>query len=258
MTDAPRHLQSHDERGNLIGSVALADGTIESVDALNAWAEAFEAAEDSQPLTPPRRGRPSLTNDPGESPRVTVRLPRALLVETDAAAKTLGSNRADLVRVALEQYLSAHAAAAALEPIQRNTDLAAIRRRSDPTTDLRGADVAGRGGVELGKVDEIYLDNETLKPEWAAVRTGLFGGNVSLVPLSESTFDGSSLTVPFSKDKIQGAPHHDPGREITADDEDELYAYYGVGGTSHDDTTTTTGRTTGTAADERPSPPSTI
>ncbi len=109
---------------------------------------------------------------------------------------------------------------------------------------VRGSTVNNTGGDKLGKVDEIYLDNETGQPEWAAVKTGLFGGNVSLVPLSESTFDGSSLTVPFSKDKIQGAPHHDPGREITADDEDELYAYYGVGGTS---TTTTTGTTTGTA-----------
>jgi hypothetical protein len=112
VTDVPRHPQSHDERGNLIGHVALADGTIESVDALNAWADAFEAAENPQPLTPPRRGRPSLTNDPGESPRVTVRLPRALLAEADAAAKTLGGNRADLVRVALEQYLRTHATAA--------------------------------------------------------------------------------------------------------------------------------------------------
>lgn len=105
MTDVPRHPQSHDERGNLIGHVALADGTTESVDALNAWAEAFETADDPQPLTPPRRDRPSLTNDPGQSPRFTVRLPRALLAEADAAAKTLGGNRPDLVRIALEQYL---------------------------------------------------------------------------------------------------------------------------------------------------------
>ena len=115
----------------------------------------------------------------------------------------------------------------------------------DSTTvgQVRGATVKNTAGDKLGKVDEVYLDNETSKPEWAAVKTGLFGGHVSLVPLSESSFDGSALTVPFSKDTIQGAPHHDPGREITADDEDELYAYYRVGGTS---TTSTTG-TTGTA-----------
>ncbi len=111
---------------------------------------------------------------------------------------------------------------------------------------VRGATVKNRDGDKLGKVDEVYLDNETSAPEWAAVKTGLFGGNVSLVPLSESSFDGSTLTVPFTKATIQGAPHHDPGREITADDEDELYAYYGVGGTTtattgYTDTATTTG-----------------
>jgi hypothetical protein len=100
-----RHLQARDERGNLIGDVVLADGTTEAVDALDAWAEAFEADDNPRPLSPARRGRPSLANDEGESPRVTVRLPRALLAEADAAAKTLGGNRADLVRAALEQYL---------------------------------------------------------------------------------------------------------------------------------------------------------
>lgn len=106
MTDT-RHpqAQARDERGNLIGDIALADGTTESVDALNAWAEAFEADDNPRPLSRPRRGRPSLADDGRESPRVTVRLPRALLAETDAAAAALGGNRADLVRAALEQYL---------------------------------------------------------------------------------------------------------------------------------------------------------
>ncbi len=109
---------------------------------------------------------------------------------------------------------------------------------TDPT-ELRGASVVGSGGDKLGKVDEVYLDNETSKPEWAAVKTGLFGGNISLVPMAAGTWNGSELSVPFGKDKLKGAPHHDPGREISADDERELFAYYGIpyGG----DTVTATG-----------------
>ncbi len=105
--------------------------------------------------------------------------------------------------------------------------------------DLRGANVTGSGGDKLGKVDEIYLDNETSKPEWAAVKTGLFGSHVSLVPLAAADWAGGELTVPFTKDKVKGAPNHDPGREISADDEVELFTYYGIpyGG----DTVTATG-----------------
>ncbi len=98
---------------------------------------------------------------------------------------------------------------------------------TDPA-ELRGANVVGADGDKLGKVDEIYLDNETGKPEWAAVNTGMFGGNVSLVPLAAADWRGEELSVPFDKDRVKNAPHHDPGREISADDERELFSYYDV------------------------------
>ncbi len=93
---------------------------------------------------------------------------------------------------------------------------------------LRGVNVVGSNGDKLGKVDEVYLDNETSKPEWAAVKTGLFGTNISLVPLAAADFSGSDLSVPYSKAKVKDAPNHDPGRELSVDDEKELFTYYGV------------------------------
>ena len=98
---------------------------------------------------------------------------------------------------------------------------------TDPA-ELRGASVVGSDGDKLGKVDEVYLDNETGNPEWAAVKTGMFGGNVSLVPLAAADWRGEELSVPFDKDRVKNAPHHDPGREISADDERELFSYYDV------------------------------
>lgn len=88
--------------------------------------------------------------------------------------------------------------------------------------------LTGSNGDNLGRVEEIYLDNETSKPEWAEVKTGLFGSNISLVPLTAADVTGDGLTVPFGKDMIHGAPHHDPGREISAEDEVELFTYYGI------------------------------
>ena len=98
---------------------------------------------------------------------------------------------------------------------------------SDPR-ELTGAAVTGRDGDKLGKVDDVYLDNATERPEWAAVKTGLFGTHVSLVPLATAEYQNGTLTVPFTKDEVQQAPHHDPGTELSVDEEKNLFNQYGV------------------------------
>lgn len=95
-------------------------------------------------------------------------------------------------------------------------------------TDLNGAAVTGDQGVKLGKVDNVYLDDQTGKPEWAAVKTGMWGGHISLVPLAAADYRNGTLHLPYSKDTVQRAPHHDPARELSVDDERELFTHYGV------------------------------
>ena len=115
--------------------------------------------------------------------------------------------------------------------------------------ELYGATVTGADGDKIGKVDEVYLDNATNQPEWVSVKTGLFGSNVSLIPLNSASVSGDTVTVPFDKAKVKDAPHHDPGHELSERDEDDLYAYYGIassGGTVTETSNTSTTGTTGT------------
>jgi uncharacterized protein (TIGR02271 family) len=98
---------------------------------------------------------------------------------------------------------------------------------SDPAQ-LRGATAYGSDGDKLGKVEEVFLDDATGRPEWAAIKTGLFGGNASLVPLQEADFDGSDLRVPYTKDALKSAPSHDVDQPLSVDDEAELYRHYGL------------------------------
>lgn len=102
-----------------------------------------------------------------------------------------------------------------------------LANMSNPDT-MTGASVNGRDGSTLGKIDAIYYDNDTNRPEWAAVKSGLFGGHVSLVPLQNGSWDGSALTVPFDKEALKSAPHHDPDSELSATEEEELYNHYGM------------------------------
>ena len=83
-------------------------------------------------------------------------------------------------------------------------------------------------GNKIGRVGQVYLDDETGQPEFATVRTGLFGTKETFVPLAQATFDGSRLTVPFTKDSVKDAPSIDTDGHLSEEEEAQLYQYYGL------------------------------
>ena len=88
--------------------------------------------------------------------------------------------------------------------------------------------VVGGDGEKVGRVDAVYYDNATDRAEWIAVRSGLFAARVTLVPLRRADRRGDELHIPYDKVQLRHAPHHDPGRELSASAEADLYRYYGV------------------------------
>ena len=125
-------------------------------------------------------------------------------------------------------------------------------------TTIIGSNAVDNDGDKLGKVGQVYLDDQTGRPEWATVSTGLFGTSESFIPLADADVSGGTLRVPYDKAKVKGAPRVDAEQgHLSPAEEDELYRYYGIGtgvGTQtagHTDTTTGTAgytdTTTGTA-----------
>ncbi|PLW72296.1 PRC-barrel domain containing protein [Streptomyces sp. SCUT-3] len=96
----------------------------------------------------------------------------------------------------------------------------------DPRS-LIGRKAYDRNGARLGVVDEVYLDDATGEPDWAAVRTGLFSRDV-LVPLEPSELVGEELRVPFEKALVKSAPDYGVGRHLSPEQEMELYRHYGI------------------------------
>ena len=92
--------------------------------------------------------------------------------------------------------------------------------------DWRGREMVDPDGAKLGRIEEIYVDQQTDEPEWALVNTGLFGGKSTFVPLSEATADRDEVRVPFGKDHVKEAPNMDPSGELTRDEEATLYRHY--------------------------------
>ena len=101
-----------------------------------------------------------------------------------------------------------------------------------PTTDdvaqMRGMTAVANDGDKLGRIEDIYLDQKTGKPEWIALKTGLFGGHVSFVPLADARRDGDTVTVPYDKAKVKDAPRVDADGALSQDEEAGLYRYYGL------------------------------
>jgi uncharacterized protein (TIGR02271 family) len=100
-----------------------------------------------------------------------------------------------------------------------------------PTTqeiaDWKGQKVVGNDEQKLGTIDEIYADEETGKPEWLAVKTGMFGTKVTFIPLADATAHDDHIHVPFDKDLVKGAPNAEADGALSQDEESALYAHYG-------------------------------
>jgi uncharacterized protein (TIGR02271 family) len=110
---------------------------------------------------------------------------------------------------------------------------------------IEGSTAYDSSGDKVGKVDQVYLDDQTNEPSWATITTGLFGTSQSFVPLQDATFDGNDLRFGHSKDTIKGAPRVEADTHLSQEEERELYRYYGLEASydGYDNVGTTTGTT---------------
>jgi uncharacterized protein (TIGR02271 family) len=95
-----------------------------------------------------------------------------------------------------------------------------------------GRDAYDVNGDKIGEISDIFYDDETGRPEWLAVRTGLFGTKHSFVPIHGSSVygagdEGGDLQIAFDKDMVKDAPRIDDDEHLDPDQERELWSYYG-------------------------------
>lgn len=93
--------------------------------------------------------------------------------------------------------------------------------------ELRGAPVYDTSGDQIGKVEEVFADVDSQRPEWIGLGTGFLGTKRVLVPVEGAQLQDDGLAVPYEKDHVKGSPDIDDDH-IGPETERELYAYYGV------------------------------
>jgi stress response protein YsnF len=122
----------------------------------------------------------------------------------------------------------------------------------DTVLNWRGRTIVDQGGEKIGTFEEIYLDAQTEQPEWAAVKSGLFGRRYRFVPLSEAEEqDKETLRVPFTKEHVDNTPDVDADGELSQEEEARLYEHYGI---DYSQEASATGLPRGEAEQQSPSP----
>lgn len=106
--------------------------------------------------------------------------------------------------------------------------------------DAEGMDVTDPEGNRIGRVETIYLDNDTDQPEFALVNTGMFGSRSSFVPLRDAHVQSGRIEVPHRKDEVKDAPSIEADEELNPDEVERIYQFYGLGGTAGAETGTRT------------------
>jgi uncharacterized protein (TIGR02271 family) len=98
----------------------------------------------------------------------------------------------------------------------------------DTVRTWEGRTMVDRDGSRIGRIDAIYLDDQTGQPEWALVNTGLFGTKSSFVPLAQATQTDQDVGVPYDKQLVKDAPRIDPDQHLSEAEEQQLWRHYGL------------------------------
>ncbi|MDQ3589187.1 MAG: PRC and DUF2382 domain-containing protein [Actinomycetota bacterium] len=92
-----------------------------------------------------------------------------------------------------------------------------------------GYQIYDRHYEKVGKVDDLFVDENDV-PEYIGVKTSLFGGPSTLIPMDIVRVNDLRQLVEVASDKatIENAPSFGDDAEITAEFEERVYAHFGA------------------------------
>jgi len=120
-----------------------------------------------------------------------------------------------------------------------------------------GQTVLDPAGEKIGKIEEIFLVEETGQPEWALVKLGRLKGRTTLVPLTKARAVEKGVEVGVKKDVIGDAPEIKADNEPSEQEVDALYRHYGLEPHTGDEPTASNGNGAASMSDASPNAVST-
>jgi sporulation protein YlmC with PRC-barrel domain len=98
----------------------------------------------------------------------------------------------------------------------------------DTVRSWQGRAMVDRDGDRIGSIEDIYADDQSGEPEWALVKTGLFGTKSSFVPIVQASQRDGDVQVPYDKQLVKDAPRIEADQHLSEADEQQLWRHYGL------------------------------
>jgi sporulation protein YlmC with PRC-barrel domain len=99
--------------------------------------------------------------------------------------------------------------------------------------DWHELDVVSSDGESVGKLIDVYVNDETGEPEFLLVASGFLHNRLHLAPADGATRTDDTVTLAVPKDAVDNAPHIHADGDLTPDEERQLYEHYGIDHTPH-------------------------
>ncbi len=91
---------------------------------------------------------------------------------------------------------------------------------------LEGQTAVDVNGAKIGKIGQVYVDDQTSAPLWVTIATGMFGTKESFAPLYGAQITGEGLQLAVTKDMVKDAPGVEADGHIEDSENAALYTYY--------------------------------
>jgi hypothetical protein len=98
----------------------------------------------------------------------------------------------------------------------------------DTVRGWQGRTMVDRDGDRIGSIEDIYTDDQSGEPEWALVKTGMFGTKSSFVPIVQASQRNGDVQVPFDKRLVKDAPSVEADEHLSEAEEQQLWRHYGL------------------------------
>ena len=98
----------------------------------------------------------------------------------------------------------------------------------DTVRGWQGRTMVDGDGDRIGSIEGIYADDQSGEPEWALVKTGLFGTKSTFVPIVQASERNGDVQVPYDKQLIKDAPRVEADQHLSEAEEQQLWRHYGL------------------------------
>ena len=112
------------------------------------------------------------------------------------------------------------------ETFDRGSNQSVGQAKWNPS-DWHGKTLIDCDGETIGKLQDVYVDVETDKPQFATVKKGVIDRHLSFVPLGGASVGPEDVRVTTSKERVRIAPSIQVyGEELSQADEAVLYHHF--------------------------------